>query len=278
MRACLLFGQEGDAENGPSAWRLWLADAAGFCQSADGRLLVAVVLATLGLWLLLPGSSRGQRILGGLLAIIAAVCVMSLAPVIGGTVQVPFSVIAALTLVAAVCAITSQNPVYTAVWFAVALLGTGGLFLINGAQFLGIATVAVYAGAVVVTFLFVLMLAQPSGHAFYDRVGWGKLSQLLGCLAGVLLSAAVVWAVIEPGALADAATGQRALDHPQHVASLGGQLFTRHLPAVQAAGALLLAALVGAIAMASYGTGQRGLDTRMSTEGRAEHAEGGSPL
>ncbi len=53
------------------------------------------------------------------------------------------------------------------------LLGTAGLFLFQGAQFLSIATVAVYAGAIVVTFLFVLMLAQPEGHAFYDRIGWG---------------------------------------------------------------------------------------------------------
>ena len=52
------------------------------------------------------------------------------------------------------------------------LLGTAGLFLFQGAQFLGVATIVVYAGAILVTFLFVLMLAQPEGHAFYDRVSW----------------------------------------------------------------------------------------------------------
>ena len=51
-----------------------------------------------------------------------------------------------------------------------------------GAQFLGIATVAVYAGAIVVTFLFVLMLAQPGGHAMYDRISWGWLPRFLGSL------------------------------------------------------------------------------------------------
>ncbi len=46
------------------------------------------------------------------------------------------------------------------------------LFLYDGAQFLGVATIVVYAGAILVTFLFVLMLAQPEGQAAYDRVSW----------------------------------------------------------------------------------------------------------
>ena len=91
------------------------------------------------------------------------------------------------------------------------------------------------------------------------------------------MSAAVIWAVIEPGVLADnLAGGERVVDHPQHVAMLGGQLFTRHLAAVQAAGALLLAALVGAIAMASFDAGQHGLDTRLSTTVGAGPSERGA--
>ena len=69
--------------------------------------------------------------------------------------------------------IASQSPVYSAIWFAMSLLGTAGLFFFNGAQFLGVATIVVYAGAIVVTFLFVIMLAQPEGHADYDRISWG---------------------------------------------------------------------------------------------------------
>jgi NADH-quinone oxidoreductase subunit J len=236
-----------------------------FAASVNGRLILAVLLGTFGIWMMLPGPRKSSRVLGSLLALAAAICMLSLAPLLEGTIQIPFSMLAGITLVAAVSAVTSRNPVYAAIWFALLLLGVGGLFLINGAQFLGIATVAVYAGAIVVTFLFVLMLAQPEGHAFYDRVGWGKISQFIGCLTGMVLAAAIVWAVLEPGAIVESVSrGERAVDHPQHVASLGGQLFTRHLAAVQAAGALLLAALVGAVAMASHGTGARGLDERMS--------------
>ena len=72
-------------------------------------------------------------------------------------------------------AVTLSSPVYCAIWFALTLLGTAGLFLFQGAQFLGVATIVVYAGAILVTFLFVLMLAQPQGHAYYDRVSWEAL-------------------------------------------------------------------------------------------------------
>ena len=75
----------------------------------------------------------------------------------------------------------AQSCLLCAIWFAISLLGTAGLFLFEGAQFIGVATVAVYAGAIVVTFLFVLMLAQPEGLAFFDRMSWGTVPKIAGC-------------------------------------------------------------------------------------------------
>ena len=60
---------------------------------------------------------------------------------------------------AAVATISFRNPVYCAIWFGMTLTGTAGLFLLAGAEFLAVATLVVYAGAILVTFLFVLMLA-----------------------------------------------------------------------------------------------------------------------
>ena len=74
-----------------------------------------------------------------------------------------FYSIAAVTLVSAVGAITMRSPVYCAIWVALTLLGVAGLFFFQGAQFLGVATVVVYAGAILVTMLFVLMLAGLIG-------------------------------------------------------------------------------------------------------------------
>ena len=165
-----------------------------------------------------------------------------------------FWVMAGVTVFAALGTVTSRSPVYCAIWFAVTLLGVGGLMLVGGAQFLGIATVAVYAGAIVVTFLFVLMLAQPEGHAFYDRVSWGGPACFLGCFAGMAMTGAILWASQDAQSLAPISADGNPTLVADHVANLGGQLFTSHLVAVEVAGLLLLAALVGAVVIAAFGT------------------------
>jgi NADH-quinone oxidoreductase subunit J len=102
----------------------------------------------------------------------------------------------AVILLAAIATITSRAPVYSAVWFALTLFGVGGWMLVQGAQFLAVATVAVYAGAIVVMLLFVLMLAQPEGQAFYDRVSWGRLPALLSAATGALFVGLVVLGLV----------------------------------------------------------------------------------
>ena len=83
--------------------------------------------------------------------------------------EIMFWVFAVSALLCGVLMITARNPVYAALWFALATLATCGLFLLQSAPFLAAATVIVYAGAVIVTFLFVIMLAQQSGAAGYDQ-------------------------------------------------------------------------------------------------------------
>jgi NADH-quinone oxidoreductase subunit J len=80
-----------------------------------------------------------------------------------------FYVFALGALVGGVLTITSRNPVYSALWFAMVVIATSGLFLLAGASFLAAGTIIVYAGAIIVTFLFVIMLAQVEGKAIYDR-------------------------------------------------------------------------------------------------------------
>src|SRR5262249_28644061 len=72
-------------------------------------------------------------------------------------------------IVGGVLTVTSRNPVYCALWFASVVLSTAGFFLLAGASFVAARHVIVYAGAIVVTFLFVIMLAQMEGKADYDR-------------------------------------------------------------------------------------------------------------
>jgi NADH-quinone oxidoreductase subunit J len=166
--------------------------------------------------------------------------------------------------VAAAGTISFRSPVYCAIWFAFSLLGTAALFLFQGAQFLAVATVVVYAGAILVTFLFVLMLAQPRGQAAYDRVSWeGLLSASAGAvLIGILTL--TITGIVQSGDVAPVGQsdeGQQALAQnvlsTDHVAKLGEQLFSRYLLAIEVAGLLLLVALVGAAAIAVHS--RRGL-------------------
>ncbi len=100
-----------------------------------------------------------------------------------------FHLLAFVSLASAVLMITSRNPVYSALWFAMVLLGNAGLYLIQSAEFLSAATIIVYAGAVVVTFLFVIMLAQPTGTARYDR---HSREPLLVTATGLVLASVLV--------------------------------------------------------------------------------------
>ena len=188
-------------------------------------------------------------------------------------------------LMSGVLMITARNPVYAALWFALATLSTCGLFLLQHAPFLAAATIIVYAGAVIVTFLFVIMLAQQSGAAGYDQKSSQSLLAtisafvMLGALSVTLLSenievertviavaardsesalegAAVsstkpddVPAVVtmSPGNLMSKADAEHPVGNMQ---GLGKSLFGDYLFAVELAGTLLLVASIGAIAIA----------------------------
>ncbi|MEX0712190.1 MAG: NADH-quinone oxidoreductase subunit J [Pirellulales bacterium] len=227
-------------------------------------LALATVLLAAGLWLLLPRGARGRRAGAVLVAAGLALLAWQVARFDSRHwgAEAVFWVLAATTVVSALGAVTMRSPVYCAIWFALTLLGTAGLFLFQGAQFLGLATVVVYAGAILVTFLFVLMLAQPRGQTRYDRLSWeALLSASTGAMLVGMLTAVLVGQTggKEPGSAAALATAisqhdreQRIL-HPQHVARLGGQLFSSHLVAIEVAGTLLLVALVGAVAIVSHG-------------------------
>ena len=264
-----------------------------FDPLASGPLLAGAVLATVAsLWLLLPNGRDNASIrwLGTLLGLAALAAFIATGRRLGGLgEEAVFLIVSLVAVISAAATIVSRSPVYAAIWFAMSLAGVAGVLLVLGAQFLGVATIVVYAGAILVMFLFVLMLAQPAGLAPYDRVSNEPfLSALAGAvLLGVLSlsigrlsagpstccelpsrgsatpatatpsTAAGVATPAAPNTTAAAAAGaiSTATDPlaKNHVARLGGELFGRHLVAVEAAGVLLLVALIGAIAVVSRG-------------------------
>jgi NADH-quinone oxidoreductase subunit J len=232
-------------------------------------LLAGLLLSAIGIWLLLPRAGRRTAIPGAAMAIVGlAMLVSTLHPEAWSsdsklTETVLFSIFSIAALVSAVMMITNRNPVYAALWFALVTLSTCGLFLLQSAPFLAAATIIVYAGAIVVTFVFVMMLAQQSGTTIYDQRSRQPLAATIAAfiLLGALLSTIETWGAGkiagEVGAKPQAAVvlanalSQPAADEPLGTLhGLGRSLFGDYLFAVELAGTLLLIAAIGAIAMA----------------------------
>ncbi len=186
-----------------------------------------------------------------------------------------FGCFATVAVLGGILMITSRNSAYSALWFAMVTLSVCGLFLLRSAPFLSAATVIVYAGAIIVTFLFVLMLAQQEGTAYYDAQ---SSHPILATIFGMLLFGTVILGItswdrnpISAPVVASNETGAKAETHrfitsegtkaanawSRHPAgevgsmhALGRSVFGDYLFAVELAGTLLLVACVGAVAMA----------------------------
>jgi NADH-quinone oxidoreductase subunit J len=229
---------------------------------------LATFTGAVGLWLLLPRGPGAGRALGGLFAAASLGLFGWCVPYVDDRLrQTVFLLLAGVTVVSAIGAITFRNPVYCAVWFGLSLLGTAGLMLWQGSQFLAVATIVVYAGAILVTLLFVLMLANPAGSAAYDRTSWE--APLAATVGMVIVGVLTITLHKPPFKDAPAMDRNAEILQGQHVARLGAELFTRHLLAVELAGTLLLVALVGAVAIAVHGRSAR----RVASSGPPEGAD-----
>ena len=227
-------------------------------------IVAGLVVAALALWLAMspqPIWLRRVAAAAAALGLLAAVGAFE-APGRELVSRTLFWLFASGALVGAVLLVTGRDPVHSALWFAVSTLCVCGLFLELSAPFLAAATLIVYAGAIIVTFMFVIMLAQQGGATAYDQRPRlplaGSLTSffVLGALAFSLLTAqrnavepAEGPALVSAAGL-DGARSAVSLDEAARLATLGRALFGHYLFAVEIGGTLLLIAMVGAIALA----------------------------
>jgi NADH-quinone oxidoreductase subunit J len=136
---------------------------------------LVVLLGAAGTFLLLPhkhGAARPRRLhaAGALSACLGLLLFLVFWKPPGELLPAFFFYVFGVGAIAGgVLTITSRNPIYSALYFAMVVIATAGLFLLADASFLAAGTVIVYAGAIIVTFLFVITLAQMEGKAIYDR-------------------------------------------------------------------------------------------------------------
>ncbi len=161
-----------------------------------------------------------------------------------------FYLFASVCVASAVMVIASKNPVHSVLFLILAFVNAAGLFVLMGAEFLAMILVIVYVGAVAVLFLFVVMMLDVDFAEFRQ----GFLNYLpVGGLIGVIFLVELVlvlggWA-IGPGIGHTITAPIPPLDTMTNTEALGLVLYTRYIYYFQAAGLVLLVAMIGAIVL-----------------------------
>jgi NADH-quinone oxidoreductase subunit J len=157
-----------------------------------------------------------------------------------------FYYLAAVSVASAILAVTRRNPVHSMLWVLALFLHVAGIFLLVGAEFLAAVQVIVYAGAILVFYLFFLMLLDLPDETASPRFGahWP-----LSAAAGVAFAALAAY-VQFPGLLPPAQAAESASRAPGSLRSIGMTLFTEFALPFEITSLVLLAAIVGAVVIA----------------------------
>ena len=159
-----------------------------------------------------------------------------------GVTQILFLVLSVMALFSALMVITSKNAMHSVLWLILVFFAISGHYLLLNAQFLAIVNIIVYAGAIMVLFLYVLMLMDLRKETEPPKNRWLKIA---GAVAGgsllLVLVAALRKVDIENG-IAQTRTGNIGL-----IENLGNALFTEYVVPFEISSILFLSAMVGAV-------------------------------
>ncbi len=165
-----------------------------------------------------------------------------------------FYLFSAILLFASFRVITAKNPVHAALFLVLAFFQASGIWMLLKAEFLSIALVLVYVGAVMVLFLFVVMMLDINMDKIRDGF-WRHFP--LAATIGVVIALEMIWVIMgnvrksEPTQII-AAAGQ-AVGQYSNTKELGKLLYTQYLYPVEVAAVILLVAIVAAIALTLRG-------------------------
>lgn len=252
-------------------------------------ILVLCVIAGLGTVLLMPSRRESAlRKIGGTIAlaaglVFAAVLIKVADAQIAGGMGVYFWVFSAIAVVGALRVVTHPRPVYSALYFVLTVMATAGLFVLMWAEFMAAALVLIYAGAILVTYVFVIMLAAEAtptdsgtgslaGLSDHDAV---SREPLIACAVGFATMGVLLFVIfdrantiehtptamqtaaitaseptIAPATVTPATTPEAYEFHPTPIQELGDYLFQHQLVNLELGGLILTLAMVGAIVIA----------------------------
>jgi NADH-quinone oxidoreductase subunit J len=158
-----------------------------------------------------------------------------------------FILFAAIAAVSGILMITRSNPIIAALFLILNFGSLAGLYLLLNAQFIAVVQVIVYAGAIMVLFLFVIMLLKPEHETLVSKIlGIKTFSFAVAVLVFIQLAYLIFFShpgsSIKPDVAASINAGT--------VETIGRELYTNYILPFEAAGFLLLAATIGAVVLA----------------------------
>ncbi|MDD2791947.1 MAG: NADH-quinone oxidoreductase subunit J [Sediminibacterium sp.] len=159
------------------------------------------------------------------------------------TIQVLFFFLSVLAIFSAIMVLVSKNPVHSVLWLITVFFAISGHYILLNAQFLAIVNLIVYAGAIMVLFLFVIMLMNLNADTAPRKNLWMKLAGVIsgGCFLMVLVS--LVRQTVE-------LTGKTVMMKEGNIGlirNLGKALFTDFVIPFEISSVLFLSAMVGAV-------------------------------
>ncbi len=153
-----------------------------------------------------------------------------------------FGILAAIMAIGAIRVVTTNNIVHAALWLVIVLAGAAGQFLLLGQEFIAWVQVIVYIGAVIVLFLFAIMLTRAPMH---PKDALNNNLRGAGLLAALVLAGTLVWVLI------DFWGGDKIdLTKPVRTVDVSDYVFRSYLVPFEVVGVLLLGALIGAVVLA----------------------------
>jgi NADH-quinone oxidoreductase subunit J len=161
-----------------------------------------------------------------------------------------FYVFATIAVIASLLVVGQRNPMYSVMLLITSFGALAGLYVLLDAPFTAVTQIIIYAGAIMVLFLFVVMLLnvpreEPLPSAIAGLLGPSGMR--LGAVLSAILAGEVLWALSR---LAPAAFSPESAESVSSVANIGRVLFTQHAFAFEVTSVLILVAMVGAVVLA----------------------------
>jgi NADH-quinone oxidoreductase subunit J len=157
--------------------------------------------------------------------------------------EILFWFLSALALFSALMVLASKNPVHSVLWLIVVFFAISGHYILLNAQFLAIVNLIVYAGAIMVLFLFVIMLMNLNNNTEPQK---NSLIKFAGVVAGGLLLVVMISAVRSAGEIGRSQATMNEGDIGL-IENLGKVLFTEYVVPFEISSVLFLSAMVGAV-------------------------------